>query len=29
MPEDRYAQRIAPADLDPLVDFIVDGLRAG
>ena len=28
MPED-YAQRIAPADLDPLVDFIVDGVRAG
>ena len=27
MPED-YAQRIAPADLDPLVDFIVDGVRA-
>jgi len=28
MPED-YAQRIAPADLDLLVDFIVDGVRAG
>ena len=28
MPED-YAQRIAPADLDELVDFIVDGVRAG
>ena len=28
MPED-YAQRIAPADLDRLVDFIVDGVRAG
>jgi hypothetical protein len=28
MPED-YAQRIAPADLDPLVDFIVEGVRAG
>ena len=28
MPED-YAQRIAPADLEPLVDFIVDGVRAG
>jgi mono/diheme cytochrome c family protein len=27
MPED-YAQRIAPADLDRLVDFIVDGVRA-
>jgi mono/diheme cytochrome c family protein len=26
MPED-YAQRIAPADLDALVDFIVDGVR--
>ena len=28
MPED-YAQRIAPADLDALVDFIVDGVRTG
>jgi hypothetical protein len=28
MPED-YAQRIAPADLDALVDFIVDGVREG
>ena len=28
MPED-YAQRIAPADLDALADFIVDGVRAG
>jgi hypothetical protein len=28
MPDD-YAERIAPADLDPLVDFIVDGVRAG
>jgi mono/diheme cytochrome c family protein len=28
MPGD-YAERIAPADLDPLVDFIVDGVRAG
>ena len=28
MPEG-YAQRIAPADLEPLVDFIVDGVRAG
>jgi len=27
MPDD-YAQRIAPADLDSLVDFIVDGVRA-
>ena len=28
MPED-FEQRIAPADLDLLVDFIVDGVRAG
>jgi mono/diheme cytochrome c family protein len=28
MPED-FAQRIAPADLDALVDFIIDGVRAG
>jgi hypothetical protein len=28
MPED-YAERIAPGDLDALVDFIVEGVRAG
>ena len=28
MPED-FAQRIAPADLDALVDFIVEGVREG